>query len=406
MPGHRCGGQAGGMTNSSQHHITAAVVLAACVLAGSGCGGGSSAASHHDSHATTSTPEPTGPCKGDRPILFLEGAVCADGTADAAAVTSGAGNTWSPNGDRQAYVSANATTLIVRDQAGTDRKLYRAPKKISLVHRVAWSPDGSRLAVLMLDERGFSDFGIFVPGQKIPSYKPSLAVIDAATGRLVRRVPLSPAIVNMPYITNPPDTLAFSPDGSQVLVSWDSPAVIDVAGGRVHRLWSAPAVAAWASAGQVIFLDVINRSRFGAMHSWSVADGGHVIWPKRSVAQLGIVAEHGLEYGQMRVSPDGARIAIRTSEHGQTGIAIASWTGTSIGEDIDLTLIPGHIWDFDWSPDSTRVAAVVIDGSTAEIQVLQTTKSTWTTVGTIPITIDGPDTIDALGPIKKIGWAG
>ena len=87
--------------------------------------------------------------------------------------------------------------------------------------------------------------GIFLPGQTIPSYKPSLALIDAATGRLVRRVPLSPAIVNMPYVSNPPDALAFSPDGSQVLVSWDSPAVLDVDDGRVHQLWSAPAVAAW-----------------------------------------------------------------------------------------------------------------------------------------------------------------
>ena len=394
------------MTNSSRHQLCAAVVLAACVLAGSGCGGGSSAASHHDSHTTTSTPKPAGPCKGDRPILFLEGAVCADGTTVTAAVTPGAGNTWSPTGDRQAYVNANATSLIVRDQAGTDRKLYRAPKRVSLVHRVAWSPDGSSVAVLLLDARGFSDSGIYLQGQKIPSFKPSLALIDADTGRLLRRVPLSPAIVNMPYITNPPDTLAFSPDGSQVLVSWDSPAVVDVANGRVHRLWRTPAVAAWAGAGQVIFLDVVNRSRFGAMHLWSAADGNHVIWPRRSVAQLGIVAEHGLEYGQIRVSPDGASIAIRTTQHGQTGIVIASWTGTSIGEDIDLALIPGHIWDFDWSPDSTRLAAVVVDGSVVEIQVLKTTEHAWTTVATMPISIDGPDTIDALGPIKKIGWNG
>jgi hypothetical protein len=108
----------------------------------------------------------------------------------------------------------------------------------------------------------------------------------------------------------------------------------------------------------------------------------------------------------MRVSPDGHKIAIRTRENGQTGIAIATWSGTGIGDDLKPLMTSGAVWDFDWSPDSSRIAAVVVDGTTASVEVLQTDNGKWSTIATIPIEINGPDTIDALGPIKKIGWSG
>jgi len=375
-----------------------------CALLSAACGGGSAATSQHVSTSTARHTTHSGPCQGDRPILFLEGAVCADGTAVSVDETTGAGNSWSPTGEEQAFVTANAKTLKLRSQSGAEHVLYRAPKRVSLVHRTAWSPDGATVAVLMLDATGFN--GGIVLGTHIPAYRPSLAVIDAQTGRLRRRIALSPSIVNMPYITNPPDTLAFAPDGSRVLISWDSPAVADLRTGHVDHLWQTPAVAAWSPTGQVIFLDVIGRQRFGALYSWSASAGAQVIMSEDAVRQAGIIAEHGFEYGQMRLSPDGRTIAIRTTQNGKTGIAVATWTGTGIGDDLKPLMTSGAVWDFDWSPDSSRIAAVVVDGSTADVEMLQTDNGTWTTLSTIPISIDGPDTIDALGPIKKIGWSG
>ncbi len=245
-------------------------------------------------------------------------------------------------------------------------------------------------------------------GTSLPSHRPSLALIDSDTGKLRRRIRLLPAIVNMPYITNPPDTLAFSPDGSHVLVSWDSPAVVDTHTGHVHTLWRTPAVATWSPDGHVIFLDVVNRMRFGALRSWSANDGARVIWTGPELAEKGIVAEHGIEYGQLRVAPDGSQLAIRTVSHNRTGIAIIPWSGTRPGKALTIDTVRGRVWDFDWSPDGTRIAAVVVQGSTGSVQMLELTTGRWSEdrLADCRLLIDGPDTLEAIAPIKKISWNG
>jgi hypothetical protein len=208
----------GGMNTSPRHITAVAVGLTACALLSGACAGGSSAPTQRVSTSTTKHISNSGPCRGDRPILFLEGAACADGTTIAVDVTKGAGNTWSPDGQQQAFVSADAKTLMLRNLRGAEQPLYRAPKRVSLVHRTAWSPDSSTVAVLMLDAHGYH--GGVLLGDRLPAYRPSVALIDARSGHLRQRIALSPSIVNMPFITNPPDTLAFSPDGSQA--RWSS----------------------------------------------------------------------------------------------------------------------------------------------------------------------------------------
>jgi Tol biopolymer transport system component len=383
------------------------VALAATLLAAAlpiGCGGGNGSATLLSGSSSSSTTQRSqGPCGTDRAILFLEGAVCADGSAVPSAKTAGAGNSWSPTGETDAFVSANAKRLMVRDADGAQRTLFRAPKQVSLVHRPTWSPDGSQLAVLLLDEHGFGG-GVVVGGESIPSYRASLAVIDVASGDVRRRVALSPRIVHMPYLMNPPDTLAFSPDGRSVLVSWESPAVVDLASGRVQRVWRTPSVGGWTRDGQVLFLDVVDRKRFGALRVWSPTAGQHVVWTAAQLRSRGIVAEHGIEYGQLRMSPDGSRLAIRTSGKHDTAVSLFTLVGSTPGKRIGSYPTDGLIWDFDWSPDGTRIAAVVVDGRTAGVRVLDPGKGAWSSVAEIPITIDGWDTLEAMAPIKKLSW--
>jgi WD40 repeat protein len=283
--------------------------------------------------------------------------------------------------------------IVLRSADGQQSTLFVVPRKIGIVDRLAWSPDGSRLALILLDERPVS------------AYQPHLLVIDATTGRPLRDALLTPAVVNMPYITNPPDALAFSPDGRKVLVSWDSAAVVDVAGGRVQQLWRTPVVAAWSPSGDVLFLDVVGRSQFGALRAWSPAGGVRVVWPHAKLASLGIAAEHGIEYGQMSSSPDGAKLAIRTTDGDRTAVVVFALDGSAVGAKAGTYPVKGRIWDFDWSPDGARIAAVILKGAGLTVQVLDIPAGAWKPAATIPITVADSDTIDALGPVRKLTWS-
>jgi Tol biopolymer transport system component len=380
--------------------MAGAALLAIAVLTAA-CGSGS--ASGNPSRPASTRSEAHGPCAGSRPILYFEGTGCADGsTPSSLKTTPGAGNSWSPDGARMAFVSPNAKHLIVRTADDRERTIFTAPRKVSIVHRPAWSPDGSHLSVLLLDGHGFH-FGIV--GTTLPSYRTSLAVLDADTGRIIRRVALSTAVVHMPYLFNPPDTMAFSPDGEHVLVSWESPVVVDLHTGAVHRLWHGPAVAGWTSDGRVLFLDVVQRHRFGALHRWSPGGKEDVVWPGAQLRSNGIVAEHGLEYGELRASPDGSRLAIRTSHGPRTAVVVYALSGSTPGQRLGSYSTVGRIWDFDWSPRNDAIAAVVVSGATAEIRVLTIPAGGWTTIGAIPISVGDQDTITGLAPIKKLSWS-
>lgn len=337
-------------------------------------------------------------CVPQRPILYLGGAARANGVAVKSDVTSGAGNTWSPDGAEQAYVSANASRLILRTATGAEHALFIVPAHFAIVHRPAWSADGSRLALILLDERGMAG------GMTLGSYQPHLIVIDAQTGKPTADVLLSPKVVNMPYITNPPDTVAFSPDGGRVAVSWDSLAVVDVARRSVVQVWPAPAVAAWSPGGRLLFIDVAGRSRFGALRSWSPA-GTRVVWTSSQLRSRGIAVQRGVEYGQLRVSPDGTRLAIRTAAGAGTAIDVFRMTPDGPGVKVKGYPVGATIWDADWSPDSRCLAAVVLDGPALTVRTLNLSSGVWKTLATLDATVDSPDTLDALGPVKKLSWS-
>jgi WD40 repeat protein len=388
--------------NISRTYAAGACALLAALCAGCGGGAATSSGAHASSQQTVGTS--SGPCRGDRPIVYVEGAACADGTPIGEDRTKGIGNAWSPDGLTDAYVTLRGRKIILRSASGgQERVLFVVPPKMDVVDRLAWSPDGSRLALIVLDERGFS--GLSVNGSALGAYHPHLLVIDSTSGRPLRDAPLTPSVVNMPFITNPPDALAFSPDGGKVLVSWDSPAVVDVASGRVQRLWPSPAVAAWSPSGDVLFLDVVGRQRFGALHVWSPAGAAQVLWSQARLASLGIVAEHGIEYGQLRPSPDGTKLAIRTTDGNRTAISIFALDGSSVGAKAGTYPLAGRIWDFDWSPEGTRIAAVVLNGSTLNVQLLDTASGTWKPIADIPITVPDADTLEALAPVKKLTWS-
>ena len=330
--------------------------------------------------------------------------MCADGSPLARDKTRGIGNAWSPDGSTDAYVTLTGRKVMLRSASdGAQRTLFVVPPRFGIVDRLAWSPDGSRLALILLDERGFS--GLSVGGGSLGAYHPHLLVIDSTSGRPVRDAPLTPSVVNLPLITNPPDALSFSPDGGRVLVSWDSPAVVDLASGRVQALWHGPVVAGWSPSGDVLFLDVVGRQRFGALRVWSPDGSARVLWPQARLASAGIVAEHGIEYGELRPSRDGTKLAIRTSDGSGTAISVFALDGSSVGANAGTYPLAGRIWDFDWSPDGTCIAAVVLNGETLTVQLLDIASGTWKPIADVPLKVPDPDTMEALAPVKKLTWS-
>jgi Tol biopolymer transport system component len=378
-----------------------AALAAILVPVAVGCGAGAVTTTGTTARQGTSTASPPQTCDNQRPILYLGGASRANGRPVPSARTTGGGATWSPDGGTEAYVSADAHRVILRSVGGGERTLFVTPHKITLVHRVSWSPDGQRLALLVLDARGLGSQNSLMPADV-----PHVVVIDVGSGRPVRDVALSPRVVNMPFLTNPPDAFAFSPDGSRVLISWDSLAVVDVARGQVHQVWPRPAVAGWSPQGQVLFLDVVARKRFGALRAWAPGSGPRVVWNGRALEAAGIVAEHGIEYGQLRVSPDGSRLALRTTDGAQTAIDVFRLAGSAPGAKVGSYPATGAIWDFDWSPDSRCIAAVVLDQPRLDVQVLNLAAGTWKPVGRLPVKVESWDTLEALAPIRKLTWNG
>ena len=174
----------------------------------------------------------------------------------------------------------------------------------------------------------------------------------------------------------------------------------------MYRLWHAPAVAGWTPQGDVLFLDVINRARFGALRLWSPGSAERIVWKPGMVASQGITAEHGIEYGQLLVSPDGTRVAIRTTDGVRTAIDVFRLNGSTPGEKIGRYPVEGRIWDADWSPDSGCFAAVVLNGELLDVRTLNIGTGVWKSVGRIPVKVNGIDMIDAFGMLDKLSWNG
>jgi hypothetical protein len=88
-----------------------------------------------------------------------------------------------------------------------------------------------------------------------------------------------------------------------------------------------------------------------------------------------------------------------------TAISVFALDGSSVGARAGTYPLDGRIWDFDWSPDSSRIAAVVLNGSTLTVHLLDTASATWKQIADIPVRVPDIDTMDALAPVKKLTWS-
>jgi Tol biopolymer transport system component len=127
-----------------------------------------------------------------------------------------------------------------------------------------------------------------------------------------------------------------------------------------------------------------------------------------ALRRAGLSLQRGQEYGSVRLSPDGTKLAIETGTPtaGSTILVYALRGGRL---DTTRPVVSGHtsslIWELSWAPDNRDIAAFTSIGRTPTISALDTTLRRWHTLATLSFNMLDPNTIDALGTIQKLSWA-
>ena len=178
---------------------------------------------------------------------------------------------------------------------------------------VAWSPDGTRVAVMMIE----------------PGYGSTIRVFDARTGRRLAR---RPALGDLP-------PQAFSPDGNAVVYTdADRLMVLDVRANARRVIAETARAPAWSPQGDRIA---------------AVNDDGDIELIDPAIGSGPTVTTASLFTQEITWSPDGTTLALRYGRGGRFGLAFVA---AAPGAQPRRALAPSrHLETPLWSPDSTAV---------------------------------------------------
>ncbi len=202
--------------------------------------------------------------------------------------------------------------------------------------RVAWSPDGSKLAV-----GGSKDYGtpFFTGGDSSNSVKAHLTVYDTTTWKVIFEPQFGNEMVNQSFYD-----LAWSPDGRSIAFSTDlgGVQVIDAQTGKVISEQGGFAgtvtAIAWSPDGTRL---IATNDMAYTMRRWKVSGGEYVrLFDPRSSA-----------YRTVEWSPDGTRIA---SGDGRGGVCF--WTAATNECDGFVHAHRTATFSLTWSADGHQLA--------------------------------------------------
>jgi len=236
--------------------------------------------------------------------------------------------------DRQSIALATSNGALVYDLASY--KLMRRLETGEQVGWVAWSPDGTRLAI-----GSAKDYGkpFFTGGDSGNSAKAHLAVWDTASWKIVFEPQWGDEMVNQNF-----NALAWSPDGLSIAFSPDlgGVQVLDIQSGKVVSRQTDFAAGvtqiAWSPDGSRL---VANNDMAYGIRRWRLNDNVSVRLFDRRVGSSMALAW----------SPDGARIA---SGHTDGGVCL--WTVATNRCDGFIHAHRSVTFSLAWSPDGLQLA--------------------------------------------------
>jgi WD40 repeat protein len=214
-------------------------------------------------------------------------------------------------------------------------KLIRSLENGEMNSSVAWSPDGTRLAV-----GGSKDYGkpFFTGGDATNSSKARLTVYDASAWKVVFDPQFGDEMVNQ-FVW----TMAWSPDGRSLAFStdvggvWVQDAQTGEVLSRQTNFSGTVTSLSWSPDGARL---VANHDAAYGIRRWRVSDNGSVrLFDPRASSSMAVAW-----------SPDGTRIA-----SGHVGGGVCLWTAASNWCEGFFRAHQSATFSLAWSPDGSRI---------------------------------------------------
>lgn len=374
----------------------------------------------------------------ERPILFLDflgkkgDTVVIRGVfQDGRRAQSGIQNTltmptWSPDGKSFAYVIGDPistwtsfvikapvvteTTLAVSNLRGEVKTIYTTKRERILVPPI-WPPDGRRIAVVLVGS-GSSPLSIAiidVAGRKVSSrYELPATPVYPIDGN---DMSLSLEVFRSNYDPNRPtlrlNKFRWSPDGQKVLLSWITTLVIDSLTGVVETVAEKPVLAEWAANSDgVYYFELLPESPHEKLFSGGIALGSFYFKPlgaqkakkltdKEELKVLGVTKWVGQRYGFMSLSPLASRLAIKGYDPAGGSVvyiySLKEEGPLALDKPLKSIRTSDGIMAFEWAPDESSLAAVVIGKGaiTLLVKVLDLGTGEWRTLAKIAEDLSG-----------------
>jgi WD40 repeat protein len=283
---------------------------------------------------------------------------------------------WSPDGRHLMSVAWDATVKVWDTERGQERSGVRG---VPGAYGAAWSPDGSQLAVLLLQPGGLKDV----------QSNPLVAILDARTGKGDRTLSGSARTLNQS--SGPPLTVRWRRDGKRLACESVDASVKawDLTNGREVEMFPFPILGDWEWYG-------FEWDPEGRLLAVGFKGGTLLVDPERP-AECRVIPGLQCRRNQSPWSPDGRQLALiedekvvrfwGVSEGRVTGVRLEQ-AGSSVdalawspkGDRVatisngtiriwdpatgrELLSIPDRAWSLSWSPDGKRLASGGEDGS-------------------------------------------
>ncbi len=310
------------------------------------------------------------------------------------------GAAWAPIGRRIALVSTDYRSLGIMRYGNLPSWLMSLDNGNRFLPRLSWSPKADRIAVVVADasER---------------RWRPSAIYIVDTLGMVTQRHRL-PTGSAQGFRLAHPESVSWSPDGSELLVLWEGAWVIGVQTGNTRQIAESPVVAEWLPSGGIAYfekygMNIPSTRQLGPLFQVEARRRqGRLIASREELIAAGIRKFSWLKFATMQLSPSGAFLAIASGTGG--GSPAIRVYDLSDKEPIDvhrpsmIVPVPHVVAELQWNPSENCIAAALVrnDGQVV-FGTVSRQSGRWNGILGVGSRFEGAR-IELLGHYNLISW--